>query len=211
MDDIVQILKDSGAVLEGHFIGTSGKHLSGYMNKDAFLPHTDIVSKICKNFAELNRDKNIEVVVAPALGGLPLSQWTAHHLSEMTSTRVLSLFTEKNVEGVQVFKRGYDKLVHGKRTLVIEDTVATGGSVKKVIDEVKGAGGIVVQLSLIVNRDPEHIDDSTFGVPMNALAEIPMQSFAEDEVPDWLKKMPIRTDVGHGAKYVQEHPEVIRA
>ena len=204
MNDIEQLLRDSGAILEGHFIGTSGKHLSGYMNKDAFLPRTDIVSKISMMFAELNKDKNIEIVVAPAVAGIPFSQWTAHHLSEITGKTVLSIFTEKTSDNGQLFKRGYETLVKGKRVLVVEDTVATGSSVMKVIERVREAGGTVVALSLVVNRDPKHITESTFGVPMNALVELEMQSFAEGEVPEWLQKMPIRTDVGHGATYLRE-------
>ena len=209
MNDVEKLLRDAGAVLDGHFIGTSGKHLSGYVNKDAFLPDTAVVSAICRKFAELNADKEIEAVVAPALGGLPLSQWTAHHLTAITGKKVLSLFTEKDSVGVQVFKRGYNKLVKGKRVLVVEDTVATGGSVKTVIDKVIEAGGNVIQLSLIVNRDPERITSDIFGVPMNALVDIPMRSFTEEEVPDWLKVIPIRTDVGHGAKYIKEHPDAL--
>lgn len=209
MDDVVKILKDSGAVLEGHFIGTSGRHLHGYMNKDKFLPHPAIVAKFSRMFAELNKDKGIEIVVSPAVAGIPFSQWTAHFLTEITGKEVLALFTEKTPENGQIFKRGYDKLVSGKRVLVVEDTVATGGSVKKVVDSVRAAGGDVVQISILVNRDPDTVNEKTFGCPLNALAVIPMPSFAEDEVPDWLKAMPIRTDVGHGAKYLKDHPQSI--
>ena len=205
MDDVVQILKDSGAILEGHFIGVSGRHLSMYVNKDAWLPHTALVSRICRLIAEANKDKNIEVVVGPAVGGIPLSQWTAYHLSEITGREVLSLFTEKTSENGQIFKRGYDKVVPGKRVLAVEDTVTTGGSVKATIDAIVAAGGNLVQLTIILNREPANVNSATFGVPMNALAELPSESFAENEVPDWLKKIPINTTVGHGAKYLKEH------
>ena len=134
MDDVVQILKDAGAILEGHFIGNSGRHLALYMNKDAFLPRTDIVSQICLMFAELDKDIDVDVVVGPAIGGIPLSIWTAHHLSEITGKRILSIFTEKTPENGQILKRGYDQLVKGKRVLAVEDTVTTGGSVKKTTD-----------------------------------------------------------------------------
>lgn len=207
MDDIVQVLKDAGAILEGHFIGNSGRHLSMYMNKDAFMPHTDVVSKIGRMFAELNKDKDIEMVVGPAIGGILLSTWTAHHLSDMAGKPVLSVFTEKTEDNGQALKRGYDRLVKGKRILAVEDTATTGGSVKKTIDAVTAAGGNVVQLSLIVNRDPANVNATTLGIPVNALAEIPMESFAEGEVPEWLAKVPINTTVGHGAKYFKEHPQ----
>lgn len=207
MDDVVQILKDAGAILEGHFIGTSGRHVPVYINKDAWLLHTGLVSKVCQMLAEENKDKDIEVVVGPAVGGVILSTWTAYHLSEITGRDVLSVFTEKTPEGGQTLKRNYDKVVAGKRILAVEDTVTTGGSVKKTIEAIQAAGGNIVQLSLIVNRDPKNVTEETFGVPVNALASLQLDSFAEDEVPDWLKKIPINTTVGHGAKYVKEHSQ----
>lgn len=201
MDDALAILKEAGALLEGHFIGASGRHLSLYMNKDAFLPHTDYVSRICKMLAELNKDIEVDMVVGPAVGGIVLSTWTAQHLSELQGKKVLSIFTEKTPDNGQVLKRGYDALVKGKRVLAVEDTVTTGDSVKKTIDAVTAAGGNVVQLSLIMNRDPAHINQETFGVPISSLISLPMESWGEDEVPDWLKKIPTNTTVGHGAKY----------
>jgi len=208
MNDALTLLKEAGAILEGHFIGVSGRHLSVYVNKDAFLPHTKIVSELARMIAEHHRDKNIDVVVGPAVGGIPLSTWTAHHLSELTGKEVLSVFTEKTPEGGQILKRGYDKLIAGKRILAVEDTVTTGGSVASTISAVKEAGGNVVQLALIINRDPMRVNETLFGVPMSALAELNAESYAEDEVPDWLKKIPINTTVGHGAKYLKEHPNV---
>jgi orotate phosphoribosyltransferase len=207
MDDVVQILKNAGAILEGHFIGTSGRHLSLYVNKDMVSPHPGAVSKIGRLFAELNKEKEIEAVVSPAVGAIALSQWTAYHLSEMTGKDVLSLFTEKTSENGQEFKRGYDLMVKGKKTLVVEDTAATGGSVKKTYDAVVAAGGNVVQVSLMVNRDPGRINAETMGFPLNWLGVVPAESWGEDEVPDWLKKIPINTTVGHGAKYLKEHPQ----
>ena len=205
MMDVLQILKDAGAILDGHFIGNSGRHLATYVNKDAWLPNTELVSYICRVMAELNKDNDIDVVVAPAVGGVPLSQWTAHHLSEITGKRVLSLFTEKTSENRQVLNRKYDKLVEGKRVLVVEDTVSTGASVKKTIEAVKAAGGNIIQLTLIVNRDPKNVTEKTFGVPIHALVDLPMASYGEDEVPDWLKAIPINAELGHGKEYLTSH------
>ena len=207
MEDVVQLLKDAGAILEGHFIGTSGRHLALYINKDRILPQTDVVSKIGRMFAELNRDKGIEVVAAPAVAAIPFSQWTAYHLSQMTGRPVLSVFTEKTPDNGQEFsaKRGYAALVRGKKVLVVEDTAATGGSVKKTVDAVLAAGGTVVQVSLMVNRDPATINSETMGFPLNELGVIRAESWGEGEVPEWLTKIPVDPAVGHGAKYLKEH------
>lgn len=210
MKDALTLLKEAGAIMEGHFIGVSGKHLSGYVNKDAFLPDTEIVSELGRMLAEAHKDKGIDVVVGPAVGGIPLSTWTAHHLTLLTGKKVLSVFTEKTGDGgrEQILKRGYDKLVNGKKILAVEDTVTTGGSINSTIEAIQQAGGEVVQLALIINRDPRNVTEDTFSVPMSSLAEIQTETFAEDEVPDWLREIPINTTYGHGAKYVAEHPDV---
>jgi orotate phosphoribosyltransferase len=204
MSEIVDILKGAGAILEGHFVGTSGRHMSLYITKDAWMPRVDLVSEVCRMLAELNKDKSIDIVVGPAIGGIILSQWTAYHLSQMTGKHVLSCFTEKTSENDQVFKRGYDKLVKGKRVLLVEDTVATGSSIKKVIRTIEEAGGNLIQISLVINRVSKDVNADTFGYPINALGEVPAETYAEEEVPDWLKKVPINTEFGHGAKYLKE-------
>lgn len=210
MKDVLAILKEAGAILEGHFIGTSGRHLAVYVNKDVILPKTEIVSKIGEMFAELNKDKNIDVVAAPAVAAIPFSQWTAHHLSQKTGRDVLALFTEKTPDNGQEFtaKRGYGDLVKGKRVLVVEDVVTTGGSVKKTVDAVVKAGGGVVQVSLMVNRDPKNVTPEFIGFPLNELGILNAESWDEDKVPDWLWEIPIDVAIGHGAKYVAEHPDV---
>src|SRR5258706_12737000 len=138
MSDVITILKKVGAVLtDDHFVYTSGKHGSVYVNKDAVYPHTKETSEIGKLFAEKFKSKKIDVVAAPALGGIILSQWTAYHLSKLQKKEVLGVYTEKTPEKDQIFTRGYDKLVKGKNVLVIEDLTTTGGSVRKVVDSVK--------------------------------------------------------------------------
>lgn len=207
MDDVVEILKSTGAVLEGHFIGVQGRHLPTYINKDAWLPHTHLVSQVCELLAHANAENKIDIVVGPAVGGVVLSQWTAFHLSRITGKEILSVFTEKTPDDGQIFKRGYDLLVKGKRVLIVEDTTTVGSSIKKTLAAVVAAGGNTVQISVVANRDPKLVKSETFGVPFSALAELPFESYAEDEVPDWLKKIPINTTVGHGAKYLKEHPQ----
>src|SRR3990172_112591 len=94
---VIDIIKKVGAVLTNdHFVYTSGKHGSVYINKDAVYPHTKETSEIGRMFAEKFRDLEIDVVAAPAVGGTILSQWTAYHLSEITVKDILSVYTEKD-------------------------------------------------------------------------------------------------------------------
>jgi orotate phosphoribosyltransferase len=115
-EEVISILKKVGAVLtESHFVGTSGRHMSVYVNKDALLPHPVETARIGELFAEKNKELPIEVVVAPAMGAIILGHWTAYYLRMMTGKDVLFVYTEKDKDENQVFKRGYDKMIEGKK------------------------------------------------------------------------------------------------
>lgn len=193
-----------GALIpNGHFVGTSGRHMDTYINKDALFPHTKQASKVGRLFAERFKDTGIDVVVAPALGGIILSQWTAYHLSELTGREVLGIYTEKTPEKDQVFTRGYDRYVKGKKVLIIEDLTTTGGSVMKVIQSVKNAGGIAVEACVMVNKDPEQVNATTLGIPFSSLGEYPVPSYVPEECPLCKSGVPVNTTVGHGKKFVE--------
>jgi orotate phosphoribosyltransferase len=204
MSDVISILKKVQAVLtDGHFVYTSGKHGSVYVNKDAVYPHTQEASKIGKLFADKFKNKNIDVVAAPALGGIILSQWTAYHLSKLKKKEVLGIYTEKNAENGQIFTRGYDKLVKGKNVLVIEDLTTTGGSVRKVVDTVKAAGGKVVGIGVMINRDPKNVTAEVVGGPFISLGILKAEAFDEKKCPLCKKGIPININAGHGKKYLE--------
>lgn len=203
-NEVIDILKKIGAVItDDHFVYTSGKHGKVYINKDAVYPHTVDTSRICELFAQKHKDLEIDVVAAPSLGGIVLETWTAYHLTKLKNKEVLGVYTEKNAEKNQVFTRGYDKLVTGKNVLVIEDLTTTGGSVLKVVNSVKNVGGNVVAVSVMVNRDPEHVNSQLMGVPFSALAELKAEAWDEADCPMCKENKPINTNVGHGKKYLE--------
>lgn len=235
-----EILKKSKAVLtNGHFVYTSnkdgpckpgdGNHGGGYVNKDALFPYADLITKLCGFFAEYFIEYNVEVVIAPAIGGVVLSYCTADILSMAGSKKVLSVYAEKVEKpgsalwhicfGLRklwkkipqlgqpskndfVIKRGFDKLITGKRVLVLEDVITTGGSIKKVIDAVRGCGGTVVGLGAICNRSGKSVCD-VLDVPVFfPLIEIPFETWDEKDCPLCAKGVPINTDVGKGREYL---------
>ncbi len=202
-EEVIDILKKTGAVLEGHFVGVSGRHMKVYVNKDAFLPHTEAVSRIGELFAEKNKHLPVDIVVGPAVGGIILSQWTAYHLSKLLGREVLSIYTEKTPESDQVFRRGYDKVVEGKNVLIVEDTTTTGGSVRKVVDKVKVAGGNVLQVTVMTNRDTTSVTEETVGAPFSWLAILAADSYAEEECQLCKANVPVNTNVGHGKKFLE--------
>lgn len=210
--EIVQILKKIGAVITGdHFVYTSGKHGSVYINKDALYPHTFETSRVGQLFAEQFKSAEIDVVVAPAVGGTILSQWTAYHLSKLKNKEILSAYTEKDkgtlasaAESEHIFRRGYDKLVKGKNVLVIEDLTTTGISVKKVVEAVRKIGGNVVAVCVMVNRDPDNVNSDLVGAPFSSLGVIKAVAYKEDECPLCKNNVPINTNIAHGKQYLEE-------
>ncbi len=205
MQDVIEILKRVGAIVnDGHFVGASGRHLRTYINKDKLFPHTEEASKIGQLMAEKNLHFNVEAVVAPAFGGIILSQWTAYHLSQMQGKKVFGVYTEKNQDEGQIFTRGYGDLVQSKRVLVLEDLTTTGGSVKKVVEAVRGAGGAVVAICAMVNRDPQGVNSEIFQAPFSSLGVLPLESYSEKECPMCALGVPIDTNLGHGKKYLSK-------
>lgn len=207
--DILDILKKTNAVItDSHIVYTSGKHGSVYINKDTIYPHTEFSSLIGSMFAEKAKDFDVDAVIAPALGGIVLSQWTAFHLSKLKGKEILGVYTEKDAENNQVLKRGYNKLIEGKKVLVIEDLTNTGGSVLKVVNAVRNAGVNVSAVGVMVNRSPDRVNEKMFGAPFFSLGVLPAEAFDADKCPLCEKNVPINTSVGHGKQFLkkQKHP-----
>jgi len=203
MNEVIEILKKVGAVLTNdHFVGTSGLHFDTYVNKDFLYPHTKETSDIGKAFAEKYKDENIEVVVGPALGGIILAQWTASALSEIYDREVLAVYTEKSPDGGQIFTRGYDGFVKGKRVLIVEDIVTTGGSLLKTAKAVKDAGGNIISTCALVNKNKELHGDIS-GVSFDSLATLFVQTYEASVCPLCKEGVPINIKVGHGKKFLE--------
>lgn len=204
MSDVLSLLKSVEAILaDDHFVYTSGKHGSMYINKDALYPYSKTTSEVCKLLAEKCRDLDMDTVVAPMLGGIILSQWVSYHLTEMKQKNIFGVYAEKDAEKGFVFNRGYDTFVTGKKVLVLEDLVNTGGSVKKVVDVVRDYGGEVVGVCVLANRRPDAVTSETFGAPLISGADIPAEAWEADECHLCQENVPINTKIAHGKKFLE--------
>ena len=202
--NILDLLKQTGALLiDGHYVYTSGKHGPVYINKDLLYTHTEKASEVGKAFAEKVQDLAIDVVAAPALGGIILSQWTAYHLSKIKGHEVLSVYTEKSSEGGQNFTRGYERFINSKNVFVVEDMTSTGGSVKRVVRSVREAGGNVLMTGVMVDRSPDGMSEQVIGSPFFALGRFPVQLYEERGCVLCKENVPINTDAGHGKEYLK--------
>lgn len=198
---VVRLLEQVGAILRNdHFIYTSGRHGSAYVNKDALYPHTAATRRLTRFLAEHAVEYDIDIVAGPALGGIILSQWTAYHLSHLKRREVLGIYSEKDPEGVQVFRRGYDELLQGKRVLLVEDVLTTGQSVLALAERVRENDGCVAAIGALVNRAPQSINADYLGAPFFALANLEFPSWLAEECPLCAEGMPINTRVGKAAR-----------
>lgn len=203
-NDVIAILKSVGAVLtDDHFVYTSGKHGSVYINKDGLYPNVKETSQVCKLMAEKCAHLEIDTVAAPALGGIILSQWVGHHLSQLKNKPINAVYAEKDDKSGFIFTRGYDKFVKNKKVLVLEDLTTTGGSVKKVVEVVRAYGGEVAGVCVMVNRNPVNVTQELFDAPFFCTGELKAEAYDENEMPDYLRQKPINTQVGHGKKYLE--------
>jgi len=143
-EDILKIFRSSGALLEGHFLLTSGNHSNQYFQCAKVLQHPDYAERLCGIIANNFNDKNIDVVIAPAIGGIVVGQEVARQLGAR------SIFAERK-DGTMQLRRGFE-IKAGERVLVCEDVVTTGGSVFEVIGIVKNLKGKLAGVGVIVDR-----------------------------------------------------------
>lgn len=202
-NEVLKLLGSVGAIItDDHIVYTSGKHGTAYVNKDALYPHTAQTSLLCKLMAQGFARDGIEAVIAPALGGIVLSQWVSYHLSELSGQEVFALYAEKDGAGNFIVKRGYEKLLPGKRILVVEDVLTTGTSAKQVVEVTQRLGGEVVALSVLCNRGGVTPADIGNVPRLSALVDIKMQAWEASVCPLCEQKVSINTAVGKGREFL---------
>lgn len=200
--EVLDLLQQVGAFRAGHFVFTSGRHSDSYVLKDAMYAYPRETSQVCEEMARRFKDDNVDVVIGPAIGAAILSQWAAYHMNKITGREVFGVYADKDGQGGFVIKRGYDKLVSGKNVLVVEDLTTTGGSVKKVVEAARAAGGTVVGVVVLCNRG--NVGAAAVGDPprFESLVHLDLDSWEQAECDLCKSGIPVNTDVGHGAAFL---------
>jgi orotate phosphoribosyltransferase len=180
--DLRSALHERGALLEGHFRLSSGRHSNKFIQKFRILESPPLVEAVGKQIADAFRDAKPTIVVSAAVGGIVLGYEVARQLG------VNAIFVEKE-SGVATLRRSF-RLSPEDRVLVVEDVVTTGMSVREVVDVVRSWGAQVVGVGVIVERGA-----ADFGVPTHALLKLPIESYDPDACPQCKAGEPI-TDPG---------------
>jgi len=185
--EILQIFKDSNALLEGHFVLTSGLHSPHYIEKFRVLEQPKYTEMLCRELAAKFKDDKITVVVGPMTGGIILAYETGKQLGTK------AIFTER-VEGKMKFRRGFT-LSPVDRVLIVEDIITTGGSVMEVIDAIKAVGentnnGVptIAGIGSLVDRSS---GKTKFDYPFKPLVTMDVVSYKPEECPLCKANVPI--------------------
>lgn len=170
---VVEVLKEAGVLLEGHFLLTSGRHSNKYLQCAKIFRNTKYSEELCAALGEKYADAGVEVVIGPAMGAVQMAYEVSRAL------KCENFFTERDENGKMTLRRGF-VVEPGQKVLIVEDVVTTGGSVKEVIELVRTAGGDIVGVGSIVDRTGGKID---FGVPFKAVYSADVTSWEKDECP----------------------------
>jgi orotate phosphoribosyltransferase len=179
-DEVLQVFRDTGALLEGHFVLRSGLHSRQFFQCALALQQMPVVEKLGDALADQVRRLGAVTVISPALGGLVIGQEVARQL------RVRFIFSEKE-DGRLVLRRGF-KIAPGEKILVVEDVITKGGRVQETIDIVRANGGQVAGVAAIVDRSNGSVN---FGVPLASLIALKVEAFEADKLPPELAKLPV--------------------
>src|SRR5207253_6141933 len=179
-EDLLALFRETGALLDGHFILRSGLHSREYFQCAILLQHTDIAAQVCGQLAEKLRDFDCDTVISPALGGIIVGQEVGRSLGKR------HIFVEKE-DAKLVLRRGF-QISPGEKFIVAEDVVTRGGRVQETINIVRGHGGIVSAVGVIVDRSGDARPDVQ--CPIVSLVEMTVENSPADNLPPDLAKIP---------------------
>lgn len=169
---VLEILKEAGVLLEGHFLLTSGRHSNKYLQCAKIFQYTKYSEELCKALADKFKDACVDVVIGPAIGAIQMSYEVSRWLG------VKNIFAERE-NGIMTLRRGFT-IEKGQKVLVVEDVVTTGGSVREVIKIVQESGGEVAGVGAVVDRTGGKID---FGTRFEAVISMEVESYEPENCP----------------------------
>ncbi|MGC9941269.1 MAG: orotate phosphoribosyltransferase [Verrucomicrobiota bacterium] len=178
-DEALQIFRDSGALLEGHFILRSGLHSRQFFQCALALQQMPEVEKFGAALAAKLKPLGAVTVVSPAMGGLVIGQEVARQLG------LRFIFVEKE-DGKLVLRRGF-KIAPGEKILVVEDVVTKGGRMQETLDIVRAQSGVVVGVAMVVDRSNGM---TNFGIPAVSLIALNVEAFEPNKLPPDLAIIP---------------------
>ncbi len=182
-DSLIELFKKYNAILEGHFLLSSGLHSDKYIQCALVLQYPHLAEKVAILLFEEIRNKvsfwqEVSLIVSPALGGIVIGQELARVIKTLTNNQIRAIFTERDDEGKMVLRRGFEILPEDK-IIIVEDVVTTGKSTKEVIDVVKNFSSNILAVCSIFNRAKE----INFSLPYFYIEKIEVNNYSKQECP----------------------------
>jgi orotate phosphoribosyltransferase len=176
--DLTSLLEDSGAILRGHFILTSGRRSDVYFEKFRVLERPDVLSALCQEIAAHFGNLEFDYVAGPTTGGIII----AFEVGRLMGKPAIYVESE---DGKKTLRRG-KTIPSGARVLIVDDVLTTGTSLIETRDAVLEAGGIPVAYAVLINRAQRELDLK----PLFSAYSVSATSWEADEIPDWLAAIP---------------------
>ena len=164
--ELLTLLKETGAFLEGHFLLTSGRHSDVYIEKFRILENPHALDDVCRGMAKVVKNEDVDLVLGAAIGGILISGGVGRHLG------VKHIFCER-VNGIMELRRGFC-ITKGQRIVIVEDIITTGGSMIELIELAERQDAEIMHVVNLVDRSSGGVG---FGVPSTALLTIPSESW----------------------------------
>ncbi len=198
-----EILRETGALLENdHFVYINGMHGSGWVNKDAINTQPSYVSELCQMLVAVTRDWEANYICGPATGGMIVAQWTAFHAKLPMVYAEHGPAQPGQLRGSFEIRRNFDRLIHGKRVIIVDDVANSGHSVEQTMEAVRAVGAEVVGVAVYVDRG--NLGESPFGgVPYRYLTQVQFPAWVEEDCPAELLARPINPYFAHGHDYLE--------
>ena len=181
-DEVLDLFRESGALLEGHFILSSGLRSPIFLQKARVFMHPEKAEKLCRALAAKIREAgygDVSQIVSPAVGAIIPGYETARHLG------VPAIYTER-VNGVFELRRGFE-LQPGEKVIIVEDIVSTGVSIRECIEAIRRTGANVVAAACLIDRSAGEAD---VGVPLVSLVQYKVPAYPADSLPPELAAIP---------------------
>lgn len=180
-EQVLQIFREAGAILEGHFVLASGRHSGTYLEKFQVLQYPEHTEALCRLIAGHFREAQPDLVAGPTTGGVILSYEVARQLG------IRGIFAEREGEGRR-FGRGFE-VRPGERVLVVDDILTTGGSIRQVLEAVRASGGEPIGVAVLVDRTAGRVG---FDLPFFACLELEIASYEPADCPLCRERVPIK-------------------
>ena len=182
-NDVLNVYKSIGALLEGHFVLSSGLHSRMYLQSALIFSNTTIAESLCRSLAQKLQSviniNDIDLVVSPAMGGVIVGYELSRNIKKP------NIFAERK-EGKFSIRRGFE-INKGEKILVVEDIVTTGKSSLECFECIRDLGGEVICEAALINRGGNSVD---LGVPLVTLANLNIPNYDSNNLPEDLKNIP---------------------